>query len=161
MKRNGCPVAMETVEHRNFCGENASNFMAQVNFFKEKKREFCLKTQFGQSLQVDVSVIILAGKKIETNSFINKFEFFAAEISRKKKKKKVSAEQQKRKVSKSEKEGEKEEIGTECAKWLYSSASSSTTTGRRETAFFLADLGASARPACTSVSRRPFRSSSP
>ena len=38
MKRNGCPVAMETVEHRNFCGENASNFMAQVNFLRKKTR---------------------------------------------------------------------------------------------------------------------------
>ena len=45
-------------------------------FLRKKKREFCLKTQFGQSLQVDVSVIILAEKKIETNSFFNKFEFF-------------------------------------------------------------------------------------
>lgn len=75
MERNGCPVAMETVEHRNFVVK-----MFQILWPKSifgKKREFSLKTQFGQSLQIDVSVIILAGKKIEKNSFFNEIEFFA------------------------------------------------------------------------------------
>jgi hypothetical protein len=40
VERNGCPVAMETVEHRNFCGENASDFMAQVNFLENKNENF-------------------------------------------------------------------------------------------------------------------------
>lgn len=158
--KNGCPVAMETVQHTNV--RSRGMFLCFLygpsHFFPFENENFALETQFGQSLEVDVSVVILAAKKDKKT--VSSVLLPARKMGKRCCSQAAEDESEGKRQENEGKSGAQEEIGTDCAKFVYSSSSVSTTTGRREAAFFL-DFGAPSRPACTSVSRKFFRSSSP